>query len=161
MRTIHTFTTSAVAVLGLVSFGMTSHSFAAGKEMGHGPVVNASGTIGKEPVKGNCDRGCYWDKDWFKSYSYLCGYPTYCFPTENCWCNPPVCEAPYYFNPVVLPTTCFEPIFGYETYRCYDGCYPTHHKGPVVSKPTTASSLRNTENLGRMAQHISSGHGHR
>ena len=169
MRTIHTLATSAVAMLGLVFFGTTNlaqagHSIGHGKEMGHGPVINTSGK------DGNYDKGHKRDKDWYKDrnrYSYRYGYSSYCFSTETC--EQPVCEVPVCPEPVSAPTTCYEPACSYETYRSYecrkpwyDGCYPRHRERPLEdNKPTTASSHRNTENLGSMANHVSGGKGRR
>jgi hypothetical protein len=181
MRTIHTLATSAVAMLGLVTFGtnlaQAGHPIGNGKDMGHGPVIKNKGTLGKDmghgPVINTRGKDSKWDKDRYKDwnrYSYRYGYQSYCFTTEEC--QQPVYEVPVCEEPVVVPTACYEPVCGYETYpsyeyrkTCYDGCYPRHRERPLDdSKPTTASSHRNTENLGSvgshsMASHTSSGRG--
>ena len=194
MRTIHTFTTSAVALLGLAFFGtnlaQAGHPVNRGN-MGHGPVVNSSGTIGKLPSKGGSHESGHgrdkdWNKDWNKdkkywdrySYCYGYGYPTYCCPeTPVCEvpvcagpvCPAPVCEVPVCPEPVCVPTSCYQFPCSYDYCRSFeqykhfhDGREPWHSEPSRNSgKPTTASSHRNTENLGSMAQHTSGGKGRR
>src|SRR5580700_11403007 len=74
MRTIHTLATSAVAMLGLVTFGtnlaQAGHPIGNGKDMGHGPVIKNKGTLGKDmghgPVINTRGKDSKWDKDRYK-----------------------------------------------------------------------------------------------
>ncbi len=181
--------TSAVATLGLFVFGAVNSANAghpgSGREMGHGPVVNSSGKIGKEP--GKFDRNKFdkerkeWEYKYGNRYTYRYDYcsPTCSYPVETC---APVCEVPVVPQPVCevavcpvpvfVPTTCYENPCSYDFCKPYefhkqgyDGCYPRHRERPLNgNKPTTASSHRNTENLGStgsrsMASHTSGGRG--
>jgi hypothetical protein len=171
MITMRKLAISAAATLGLFVFGAVNSANAghpvSGKPMGHGPVVNSSGKIGSGKVDGN-----KFDKDrkeWEYRYwdRYTCRYD-YCSPVCSCPVETcaPVCEVPVCPEPVVVPTCCESPCSydfckPYEFHRtCYDGCYPWHRERPLENnKPTTASSHRNTENLGSVASHTSSGRG--
>ena len=153
---------SAVATLGLLVFGASANAGhpVSGKEMGHGPVVNSSGKFDKERREHK-----YWNR-YTGRYEYC--FPTCTYPVETC---APVCEVPVVPQPVCevpgVPTTCYEyPCsydFGkpYEFHKPrYDDWHSWHRERPLDgSKPTTASSHRNTENLGSMASHTSSGRG--
>ena len=171
MSTMRKLAISAVATLGLLVFGAVNSANAghpvSGKEMGHGPVVNSSGKFDKERKEREHK---YWNR-YTGRYDYC--FPTYTYPVETCApvCEvavvpQPVCEVPVCPEPVCVPTTCYE-------YPCscdfckprYDDCHPWHRGRPLDgSKPTTASSHRNTENLGStgsrsMVGHTSSGRG--
>jgi hypothetical protein len=171
--------TSAVATLGLFVFGAVNSVNAghpsSGREMGHGPVVNTSGKIGKESGKFNKNKFDKERKEWEHRYwnRYTCRYdycsPTCTYPVETCApvCEVPVCEVPVCPEPVCLPASCYGYPCSYDFCKpyefhkpCYDGRYPGHRERPLDgNKPTTASSHRNTENLGNMASHVSGGRG--
>ena len=161
---------SAVATLGLFVFGAVNSANAGhpagGREMGHGPVVNSSGKIGKE--SGKFDKNKFdkerkeWEYKYGNRYAYRYDYcsPVYSYPVETCApvCEvpvapQPVCEVPVCPEPVYVPTTSYACSYEfckpYEFHKpCYDGW---HRERPLDgSKPTTASSHRNTENLGSM-----------
>jgi hypothetical protein len=156
MITLRNVVTSAVATLGLFVFGTVNSANAghpgSGREMGHGPVVNSSGKIGKEP--GKFDKNKFdkerkeWEYKYWSRYDYC--FPTCSYPVET---YAPVYEVPVAAQPVVevpvVVPTCYEYPCSYEFHRSF-------HDRPLDSKkPTTASSLRNTENLGSMASHTS------
>ena len=173
----------AVATLGMLVFGAVNSANAnhpvGGENKGHGPVVNTSGKIGKESGKVDKNKFDKERREWEHRYwnRYTCRYE-YCvpgcsYPVETCV---PVCEVPIVPQPVCEVSVCPSPVVvpscyeypcsydfckPYEFHKsCYDGCYPGRRERPLDSnKPTTASSHRNTENLGSMASHTSGSRG--
>ena len=141
MITMRKLATSAVATLGLFAFGAVNSANAghpaSGREIGHGPVVNSSGKIGKESGKFDKNKfdkerkeweHRYWNRDTYR-YDYClpaCSYPVEtCAPVCKVPVVPqPVCEVPVCREPVFVPTTCYE-------YPCsYDFCKPYEFRKP-------------------------------
>ncbi len=176
MITTQKLMTSAVATLGLFVFGAVNSANAghpgSGREMGHGPVVNSSGKIGKEPGKFDKDKFDKERKEWeyWSRYDYC--FPTCSYPVET---SAPVCEVPVAAQPVcevpVVVPPCYEYPCSYEFHkhrdRPLDSNKPTtasshrntENLGGTSNKPTTASSHRNTQNLGSVASFTSGNHG--
>jgi len=186
MITMRNFAASAVATLGLFVFGAVNSANAghpsSGREMGHGPVVNSSGKFGKE--SGKFDKNKFdkerkeWEHKYWNRYTYRHDYcfPACSYPVETCApvCEVPVvpqsvCEVPGCPEPTFVPTTCCEYPCSYDFCKpcefhkpCYDDCHPWHRERPLEgSKPTTASSHRNTENLGSMGSKPTTASSHR
>ena len=180
MITMRKLATSAVATLGLFAFGAVNSANAghpaSGREIGHGPVVNSSGKIGKESGKFDKNKfdkerkeweHRYWNRDTYR-YDYClpaCSYPVEtCAPVCEVPVVPqPVCEVPVCREPVFVPTTCYEYPCSYDFCKPYEfrkPCYDDWHRERPLdgSKPTTASSHRNTENLGSMGSHSMASH---
>jgi hypothetical protein len=164
--------TSAVATLGLFVFGAVNSANAgqpvSGSQVGRRPVVNASGKIGKESGKFDKNKFDKERKEWeykhWDRYSYDYCFPGCSYPVETC---APVCEVPVCREPV-FATSCYEYPCSYDycrSFEFHEPCYDSHlwHREHPLdnSKPTTASSHRNTENLGSMAHHMSGGKGRR
>jgi hypothetical protein len=183
MNTTRKLAISAVATLGLFLFGAAANAGhpGSGREMGHGPVVNSSGKIGKVPSKFDKEHKEWEYKVWNR---YTCRYE-YCYPTcsqpveaYTPVCDVPVesqsvCEVPVCPETVVVPTTYYEGSCSYAFRKpCYDSWHHESNKpttasshrnsenlGGSGSKPTTASSHRNTQNLGNVASFTAGSHG--